>query len=187
MWPWEHLAFGYVFVSLVWRLAGWDVDGPVAVWIAVGTQFPDLVDKTLWLAFDVVPTPRTVAHSLLTIAPVSTVAVVAATRANRRGWGLAFALAYATHLATDALPRVLDGYYDGVTFLLWPVLSPPDSRETWLPRFLELLASPEVYFSTLSYRTGFLLVALAVWFADGLPTVVDLYRFLTPDPTGPDE
>ena len=48
MWPWEHLAIGYLAYSLLGRLA-WRRPPTVgtAITVAFGTQFPDLVDKPL--------------------------------------------------------------------------------------------------------------------------------------------
>ena len=48
MWPWEHLAFGYVLYSLgVRTLRGRTPRGPPVLVLAVATQVPDLLDKPL--------------------------------------------------------------------------------------------------------------------------------------------
>ena len=63
MWPWDHLAFGYVWYTLASR--GWDGRPPsnaAAIALAVGTQFPDLVDKPLAWWLDVLPAGRSLGH-----------------------------------------------------------------------------------------------------------------------------
>ncbi|MFB6151448.1 MAG: metal-dependent hydrolase [Haloarculaceae archaeon] len=179
MWPWEHLALGYLAVSVAWRVAGRRVDGPTAVWLAVGTQFPDLVDKGLAWGLDVLPAARSLGHSVFTMAPVSLAAVVLARRRGRPYLGGAFAIGYAMGLAGDAVPRLIEGYYSGLTFLVWPLLPLPPSQGTAIERLKDLLLSPELHLATVSYRTAILFFVVAVWADDGYPGVVDLYRYFT--------
>ncbi|WP_436926256.1 metal-dependent hydrolase [Halosimplex amylolyticum] len=180
MWPWEHLALGYVAFSLVWRASRRERDGRAAVAVGVGTQIPDIVDKGLAWHLDVLPAARSLAHSALVAVPVSAVVLAVAARKRRPDLGFAFVIGYLTHLFGDALPRLVDGYYHSVGFLLWPILpaSPDQGMGTVVGRFRELAASPETYFAAGSYRTVFVLLMVALWIADGVPGPADIGRYL---------
>jgi hypothetical protein len=84
MWPWEHLAVGYLLYSASVRLrtGSGPGDGP-ALALALSTQFPDLVDKPLAWSLGVLPDGTTVAHSVFVAVPA--VVVVAALERGRAG------------------------------------------------------------------------------------------------------
>lgn len=85
MWPWEHLAVGYIGYSLSVRLAGRGVPRPrPVVALAVGTQFPDLVDKPLSWTLGVLPSGHSLAHSLFAALPLATLAVTVGVALDRR-------------------------------------------------------------------------------------------------------
>jgi membrane-bound metal-dependent hydrolase YbcI (DUF457 family) len=129
MWPWEHLAFGYILYSVTVRLLR---VGPVtrrsAVWLAVATQLPDLVDKPLAWTVPLLPGGRSLAHSLFVAVPLVSLALWVAYSRDRLTVGVAFVVGYLSHLAGDVLYQVVVG--DGLrpTFLLWPLL-PPSSLD----------------------------------------------------------
>lgn len=180
MWPWEHLAVGYVVVSVIWRLAGRRVDGWTAAAVAFATLFPDLVDKPLAWSLGVLPAARSLAHSLFVAVPVTTLVLVVAARRGRTDLGVAFTLGYYSHLLGDVVPRVLSGYYRGASFLFWPLLEVPPRQpgvRSALERFQALLASPELYFETESYKILIVVAMVAVWVSDGFPGVADLVRY----------
>ena len=180
MWPWEHLALGYLVTSLVWRVWGGRIDGWVVAWVGFGTQFPDLVDKTLAWYVDVLPSSRSLTHSALTAAPLSVFVLIVAAHRQRLHWGVAFVLAYHSHLFGDALPRILEGYYSGLSFLLWPVLpAPPDKGMMAVrQRFVELVAAPEAYLAARPYRVAVVFLMVVLWIDDGFPGPADVGRFL---------
>ena len=64
MWPWGHVALGYLFYSLYvhWRHDR-PPSAPAAIAVGVGTLLPDVIDKPLawWAA--VLPNGRSLAHS----------------------------------------------------------------------------------------------------------------------------
>jgi hypothetical protein len=91
------------------------------VLLAIGTQFPDLIDKPLAWSIGVLPTGRTLGHSLLVAVPIS----IAASRLLPTGQGAAFTIGYGSHLAADALWPVVEGQVGFLAFLLWPVLPSP--------------------------------------------------------------
>ena len=127
VWPWGHLAFGYlIYAIVVWirrRRAptGWPV-----VALAFGTQFPDLVDKPLAYTVHLFPEGRSLAHSVLFAIPISVAVVLWFRRRGHGGIGAAFATGYLSHLVADGLSAGLAGHYRSLSFLLWPVLPAPD-------------------------------------------------------------
>jgi len=179
MWPWEHLAVGYLTLSVLWRARGLAVDSRLACALAVGTQFPDLVDKPLAWQFGILPAPRTLTHSLFVAVPLSVLVVVVATRRQRSG-GVAFVVGYLTHLLGDALPLLLAGYHRHLAFLLWPVLPlPPDQGEqAVLGRLRAIIASPEPYLTSGSYRTIVVYFVVVLWLVDGAPVATEVGRLL---------
>jgi hypothetical protein len=127
MLPWGHLAIGYVTYSLVERVGRGRAPGGAAVlWLAVGTQFPDLIDKPLAWWFGIIPSGRMVAHSLLIGLPVIAVAIWYAHRYDRTRDGFAFAIGYITHLLGDSIGLLLGGAYWRARFLVWPLVPPVD-------------------------------------------------------------
>jgi hypothetical protein len=180
MWPWEHLAVGYLTLSLLWRTRGRPVDGRLALALAVGTQFPDLVDKPLAWQFALLTNARSLAHSLFVAVPLGLLVLAVAARRHRPEWGVAFAVGYITHLFGDALPPLVAGHYGELAFLVWPALplAPDRGQEAVLERLRTVLASPEPYLTSGSYRTLLLYVVVVLWVVDGAPVAVDLGRYL---------
>ena len=127
MLPWGHLAVGYVTYSLVERVGRGRAPGGAAVlWLAIGTQFPDLIDKPLAWWFGLIPSGRMVAHSLLVALPVIVVVARYAYRRDRPRDGFAFAIGYVTHLLGDSIGLLLGGAYWRTRFLVWPLVPPID-------------------------------------------------------------
>ncbi|OVE85711.1 metal-dependent hydrolase [Natronolimnobius baerhuensis] len=166
MWPLGHAAVGYLLYTLATR-ARFDRP-PTALALCallVGTQFPDLVDKPLAWYVGVLPTGRTLAHSLLVLIPVSLVVLALARRYDRTELGFAFVLGALSHAVVDVIPA-LWGAADP-NMLLWPLV-PVEAYESGPPTvvglFLASLSDP--YF-----LLEFVLAALALvaWRRDGYP------------------
>ena len=69
MWPWEHLAFGYLLWSLWLRARGRSLPGDwEALVLVFATQLPDLVDKPLAWQLGVLPGGRSLGSRGATIA-----------------------------------------------------------------------------------------------------------------------
>jgi membrane-bound metal-dependent hydrolase YbcI (DUF457 family) len=148
-----------------WRFDRAPSDG-AALAVAFGTQFPDLVDKPLAWTFHLLPTGRSLAHSLLTATVVCLLVGWYARRRDRPVLAIAFATGYISHLFGDAIVPVLAGQYEYVTYLVWPLLElPPHEQGTGL---IEQLAGLEL---TPLVLAGITLIALAfvVWLRDGRP------------------
>jgi hypothetical protein len=148
--------------------------------LLVGTQLPDFVDKPLARWFDVLPHGRTLAHSLLTVTIVGMLVYVYFERRDRSHLGLAFGVGYLSHPLVDSLFPLLNGQYQYVAYLLWPLfgLSELPSYGGWglwgtnLIEPLELLfgrAEPIDFDVYVSGLLEIVLVVLAgrIWHRDG--------------------
>lgn len=169
MWPWGHLAFGYLAYSTLVHLSSGDAprDYP-ALALMFGTQFPDLVDKPLAWSLGILPNGRSLSHSLLVGLVVVGVVYASAARVDRRTLGVGFGVGYLSHLFADALYPLVAGEFHYVGFLAWPIV-PAIQYETDRA-LLAYLASFQ-----LTPQTGFELVlfgvALVVWLRDGTPGI----------------
>jgi membrane-bound metal-dependent hydrolase YbcI (DUF457 family) len=171
MWPWGHAAFGYLLYRLGPSATGRRPTGPAVLALGVGTQFPDLVDKPLAWSLAVLPSGRSLAHSVL-VAAVVIAAVAYVTRSSgRRRAGRAFAVGYLSHLLGDALVPLVELDAAFLTFLVWPLLPPPPYESD--SGFAEHVASLSL---TTTTAVGLLLTALAltVWAHDGYPGLATL-------------
>ena len=168
MWPWGHLAVAYLLYTVVARRRfGRPPRAWPAVALAVGSQFPDLIDKPLAWNFGVLPGGRTLMHTLFTAAILVPVVLVAADRLEAPAVGLGFVVGYCSHLLADIPPGVLSGEYVGAAYLLWPALEqPPESPVAGvLDAFIN-------YYEMGAYEWfQFAIFALAVlvWYRDGMP------------------
>lgn len=177
MWPWDHLAIGYLVVSLWHRSRGRDRPGSAeVVAVAVGSQFPDLVDKPLGWGTTLLPSGTSLAHSLLVAVPVAVAAVAVARRVGRATVGVSFALSYLAHLPGDVVYPALLGGGPKFAFLLWPLV-PLEPTETTavvarvgelIDIFLAALATPAGIAFVL-FEVVVLAAAVGLWIADGAP------------------
>lgn len=174
MWPWEHLAVGYIAYSLANRAFGSRAPDRTEVFVlAVATQLPDLIDKPLGWGTDVLPSGVSLAHSYLFAVPLVIGAYLVARGVDRPRLGLAFATGYLLHTPGDILARyVLNGELI-VGALVWPLLPAPSMQPTAVfGRTLDLWFS---FLETMQTPAGqaYLLLELVllggtviVWFAD---------------------
>lgn len=184
MWPWEHLAVGYLCYSLLVRALerraprGWPV-----VALAVGIQFPDLVDKPLSWTIGILPSGHSLAHSLLVALPAAALAVTAAWALGRRRVGAAFAFGYLAHLPGDVFYPALVGGGPNYGFLLWPLVPAPVSEtgvgfvemfRTLFARYVAELAQGEVSLY-LAVEVGLLASVGLLWLYDGAPPLRSLW------------
>jgi membrane-bound metal-dependent hydrolase YbcI (DUF457 family) len=181
MWPWGHLAVGYLLYSPLARTRfERPPDAQAILLLTFGTQFPDLVDKLLAWELDVLPAGRTLAHSLLTVAVVTTLVYAYSKRRGSTDLGLAFAVGYVSHPFADALFPLLNGQYQYAAYLFWPLFGLP----SWVGMRIVLVEPLEVLLGaepidvdiTIHILTELALVALAVrtWRRDGAPAVAAL-------------
>ncbi|TMT85760.1 metal-dependent hydrolase [Haloterrigena sp. H1] len=186
MWPWEHLAFAYALYSVT-RNVGFRTSPSAreTIAVAVGSQFPDLVDKPLGWTFGFAESGYSIGHSIFVAPAVCLVAYAVAARWGNRALAGAFSLAYLSHPIGDMLSHLFrDGTVDS-RIVLWPIASPPatdyggflDHLILYLARYVyHLLAggvTPQIVVQSL---LGLAVVAL--WLSDGAPPAADIWRFL---------
>jgi hypothetical protein len=122
--PWGHAAVGYLLYSGLRRSGTGDIpDGPAVLALAVGTQFPDLLDKPLAWYLGVLPSGRSLGHSVFVAALLLAILHRIATRYRRRELSVAFAVGYLSHLGGDAVYPLADGEPGRLRFLLWPAVA----------------------------------------------------------------
>ena len=181
MWPWGHLAVGYLAYALVLDRRLRRPPGEVAVVVLVAaTQLPDVVDKTLAWNLGVLPHGRSLAHSALVATIV--VAIVGAYLASRdrRSIAVAFGVGYYSHLVADSYAAAVTGRWAELAFLGWPLLTPPDSSgpASVVQRFAALadeLAAGDVS-AFLAVEFVLVVLAVALWASHGFPGLRVLRR-----------
>lgn len=168
MWPWGHLAVGYLLYTAYThsRFDRPPLAAP-ALALAIGSQFPDLIDKPLAWTVGVLPGGRTLGHSLLFAAVLVPVVLVLADRLEAREIGVAFVVGHLSHLLADIPPSVLTGDLSGTGFLLWPLV--PAREEESVGGILDAILH---YYAMGPYelvQLGLFVLAAVVWYRDGAP------------------
>ncbi|WP_137285333.1 metal-dependent hydrolase [Halorussus salinisoli] len=79
--------------------------------LAVGTQFPDLIDKPLAWTFGILPNSRSLTHSVLTAIIVITALRFLIQHRHHLRHVTAFSIRYLSHLGADALHPFITGEY----------------------------------------------------------------------------
>lgn len=182
MYPWGHLAVGYLCYSLAVRLRYRRSPSESAVLaLGVGTQFPDLIDKPLSWTFGILPSGRSLGHSLVFALGVGIVVWYLAQRYDRRTEAVAFFSGHLLHVISDTVPIVLAKEWNKLGAAFWP-LTPayqyPGESDRGLIEFvlsIELASIPV---------EGVVLIALtiALWLSDGLPGVQSLVDYVQRTP-----
>lgn len=183
MWPWEHLAVGYLCFSAYVHLRYRQSPGARAtVVLAVATQLPDLVDKPLAWTFAVLPSGTSLAHSVLVAVPVVAAAWLVAARVGAPEMGAALATGWFSHLLGDVAFNAVAGSGFSVGVLLWPVVpAVGGARVDFLTMVATLFADFTAFLATPRGRLylavdGLLFAAAAViWFLDGRPGLPDVW------------
>ena len=176
MWPWGHLAVGYVLYSLFVRAyRGRPPDGLPALLVALGTQFPDLVDKPLAWTVGLLASGRSLAHSLLTATIVIGLLGWYARRQGRSDLAFAFAVGYLSHLFGDAISPVIAGEYVYLSSLGWPLLPPPPYTHEG-----GILAHFQGFtFTAMSvFEIALMVAVFGLWLRDGVPGLAVLRSWL---------
>lgn len=177
MWPWEHLAFGYLAYSGYTRLryGRAPADKP-AVALAIATQFPDLVDKPLAWTFDVLPSGYSFGHSVFVATALLGLVLWISRLYEVPAVGTAAAFGYASHLLGDLLYPVIRGSETDVGILFWPLvarpsLDPPSllaETTRLISEFVLYLGSPRGV-TYLVLELALVGGACALWLVDGRP------------------
>lgn len=176
MWPWEHLAVGYIAYSLLCRARGRDPYVGEVVAIAIGTQFPDLVDKPIGWGTTLLPSGTSLAHSVFVAIPLSLAVVLLARRRGHPQLGTAFGIGYLLHLPADVLYGGMLGDDILIAKVLWPFVTGEITEPTPLiGRSIELagktaaVATAPGGYRLILFEICLLSVATALWWSDGSP------------------
>lgn len=179
MFPWGHAAVGYLIYRLIHRFRGapWPPTDAQAIALLFGTQFPDLVDKPLAWGLGLLPSGRSLAHSLFTTTLIVVVVLVIARRERRDSAGWAFAVGYYSHLLGDSLLPLVQFDLSFLSFLLWPLQPAPPYPDATV--FAERLVTINLQsFTVLSL--GLTIITVWLWIRDGHPGL----RWMQRDPPG---
>ena len=122
MFPHEHLLVALLPVVAYVAVRDRYLPTPgVAFATAVGSQFPDLVDKPLAHQFGVLPSGRVFIHSLPFALPIAAGVLAYGHYTERPRVAGAFAAAYLSHLVGDTYRSLLAGEIPAD--LLWPFVA----------------------------------------------------------------
>ena len=133
MWPWQHAAIGYLIFSMITLAQRREPpDGNELLVLLIATQLPDLIDKPLAWSFHLLPSGRSLGHSLLTATLCLAGVTIIARYYDCSRLVAPLAIGYLTHLITDLPLAVLRGEFEQATFILWPLLPAPtyDTEES---------------------------------------------------------
>jgi hypothetical protein len=148
--PLGHLAFAYLWYVVYAAVGTHRLPARLAlVPLAIGSQFPDLVDKPLaYLEF--LTYGRSLAHSVFAFA-ICSLAVWWVARRARGRWAAetlperlrvvtpaAFAIGYVSHLLGDTYRFLLAGDLWAARFLLYPLFPVPESPADDVPPWIRL-------------------------------------------------
>ncbi|MDS0475686.1 metal-dependent hydrolase [Natrinema sp. 1APR25-10V2] len=179
MFPLGHLAFAYLCYVAYAALTRRSLPARWALLpLAVGSQFPDLVDKPL-AYYGILASGRSAAHSLLSAVLIAGCVTWGVHALHRRypahRWGArlyavtpaAFAIGYLSHLVGDSLAPLRVGASAELTYLGWPLLAAPrytgDSVAPWV-RLLELYRQPGTHPELRLIVTALLVfIGLRIW------------------------
>lgn len=179
MWPWEHVAFGYLLYSLGTRLVEREPPAERDVLVVVAaTQLPDLIDKPLSWGVHLFPSGYAVGHSVFVAVPVGLLAAKVADRYGERTAGIALLVGYWSHLLGDVLSPLRTGGSLSFRRLLWPVVEAhPYATDLGLGRALVYLSRLPTHLSTIGsvdvalFYVSLPLFTVVLWLADGAPGV----------------
>lgn len=180
MWPWGHLAVAYLAYVAIVRLRGGEQRVWALVAVAVGSQLPDLVDKPLAWTFAVLPSGRSLMHSLVTAVVVVTVTYWVIQYVQREGIAVGLGIGMVSHNVVDLGPSVVVGLLQGqwgqlrwTTYLLWPLLAAPPypHDSSFLQHFAAFTLDPYV-----GFQFGLFAVAVVVWLQSDTPPLGTIQR-----------
>lgn len=183
MWPWGHLAVGYLVYSLWLGREGRSPDAIAVLLLGLGTQLPDLVDKPLAWELGVLEAGRSLGHSVLIGVVVLGVLYRVAGPRIGRDRVTAFGVGYLSHAVAD-LPAsdLVAGEFATSAYLVWPLRSvPPEEIDRSIIEYL-LAFQPGPF----DYLQGVLvLLAVVRWYQDGRPGLGALRSLLRPETETP--
>lgn len=165
MLPIAHPGVAYLLYAGIRRGLGREPPtGPAVIALVVGALLPDLIDQSLYYLF-ALPSPRTLAHSLLVAIPACLLVALAVRRGRVSSEvGVGFIVGYLSHPAADALWPFLYGAEDELGFLLWPYTTSPP-----YPSHRVLFEVGPIPILTTWIELGLLAAGIALWWRHGRP------------------
>lgn len=171
MWPWGHLALGYLALSGLRRVQRRRIGGREVLWLALGTQLPDLVDKPLSWYVGGLP-GRGLGHSALTAILLTLIVASVVGNPDGRDDGVAFLVGLWTHLLGDSVRPALADRYADLSFLLWPILPAPEyDAPTSVLGQLRRLTAMDLVATGVAVEVVLFVGVVSLWVADGLPGI----------------
>ncbi|MFC6731904.1 MULTISPECIES: metal-dependent hydrolase [unclassified Haladaptatus] len=177
MWPWEHLAVGYLVYSLSVHVTRRRKPSALAALaVGFGSLFPDLVDKPLGWTFAILSSGTSLAHSVLVAVPLVVIVWAIAAARGRGDVGAGFGVGYLLHLPADAFYPLVFGRPPKFSSFFWPLIqvdSPArggllETVVYFLNQYVGLLGTPEAT-AYLAFEFALLLAAFGLWVYDGYP------------------
>lgn len=184
MWPWEHAALGYLLFSLGLRTLGRSPPSDAAAFVLLfATQLPDLIDKPLSWGFGVFPSGYALGHSVFVALPVGLLALAWGLRGDRPRLGVAFAVGYWSHLASDVLDPLRYGLPPNPGRVLWPVVTGgPYEEDLGIGRgfvYIENFLASLWALDPVTLIVAYLLLpvgTIVLWVIDGTPGLAPFFR-----------
>ena len=165
MLPWGHAAVGYLAYSAYSRVRnGGAVPELAVVALAVGTQLPDLIDKPIAWTFGILPSGRSLGHSVFALAMVGGAVLWLGRRRGAFTAAVGFVIGWGSHILADGYQLVL-GEPTCVGYMVWPLAACPydEADRSIISFFLELDLGAIWPEFALAAVTGLL------WVSDGAP------------------
>ncbi|MFB6299980.1 MAG: metal-dependent hydrolase [Halobacteriales archaeon] len=173
MWPWGHLALGYLLYSAVGRYRRMPRRIVPIVILTVATQIADLIDKPLAWSIGILDAGRSLGHSMIVAGLViGLLAMIVRARPILKEGSLALGIGHVSHLLGDVIDTLVTADSSALGFLVWPVVSiaPSDGSHSILGMFLSMTPTP--FFLAQLVLVG---IAVVIWIDDDCPGL-DLVR-----------
>ncbi len=157
MWPLGHASGAFLLFDLWFRRTDREPDEVAVLLVAVGSVLPDLVDKPASWYLAILPTGRSLSHSLLFLIPLCALVGIVTWRRARPLWGIAFAIGSLGHVFLDALPAVWEDptSIEWLLFPLLPVQPYPEGPPTILGLLMDSLQDPFFYLEFVLFAFAF--------------------------------
>lgn len=177
MWPWEHVAVGYLTLSvgthLLRRRPPTDRE---AIAAAVAAVLPDLIDKPLAWGLGLYPSGYGAAHSVFFALPAAAATVALARTRGRAAIGAAAAVGYLSHLPADMFAATMTDGRVPLERVLWPIRTASSTYpegffgtfESFLRAYLGGLLAGELD-AALFVPLAAVGICFVIWLRDGAP------------------
>lgn len=188
MWPFAHLAIGYLLYTGYEYARFRDAPSEMAVlFVLIGTQLPDLIDKPLaWVG--ILASGRSLGHSLLVALPIIGFVGVVYRRTGENGPTVAFGISYVSAIIGDGITYFFQGSLVRdlmeVSFWVWPLSIPAEKivqilklnavlsqviahKAAWTAHNIPMGGDLKIWIR--SFEVGVTLLSISVWWYEGMP------------------